>query len=150
MPPTTSGALATGAPGVRPEETLAAGPAGKGRASLLATAIAPRDNSVINVSLSMAIRATASITAAGASAGRTVKRTIRRSGKELTGSRVHQESGSFAANGSSVVGRVCTVRIRAVLDHVPCACRKVTATKGVTGSMVLEATGVKAAVAVKA
>src|SRR5688500_9752067 len=109
----TSGDLAAEAPGFRTRETMAVGPAAKGRASLLATAIAPRDSSVISASLSMAIRVTARTTDARASAGRTVKMmTIRLSGKELAGSRAHQESASFAANGNSVVGKVGMAQIR--------------------------------------
>ena len=71
-------------------------------------------------------------------------------GQGMAGSRAHQESGNFAANGSSGVGRVRTAPIRAVLDRVPCARMKATATKGATGTKVLAATGVKAPVAVKA
>src|SRR5688572_10352168 len=104
---------------------MAVGPAGKGRASLLAMAIAPRDNSAISASLSMATRATVRDMDARASAGRTVKTTtFALTGKELTGSRVNQESGSFAVNGSTVVGRIRMAPSRADLDHIPCATMK--------------------------
>jgi len=76
--------------------------------------------------------------------------TINRSDEEPTGSRVHQESGSFAANARSAAGRVRTAPIRDVLDHVPYASRKAMAAKGAIGKKVRAATGDKAPVAVKA
>src|SRR5687768_9752049 len=127
-----------------------AGSVARARASMPATAIAPRDSSVISASLSTPIRATARTTDARASAGRTVKMTtIKRSGVKGAGSRAHHESGNIAANGSSVVGRVRTAPNKAVRNHVPCARLRATATKEVTGTKVLAATGVKARVAVK-
>jgi hypothetical protein len=98
----------------------------------------------------MAIRATVRTTDARASAGRIAKTTTSvLSGKELAGSRGHRVSGNFAANDSSVVGKVRMTPVRAVLNHAPCPRRRVTVARGVTGNRVLAATGVKAAAAVK-